>query len=94
MERSTRAYKICQKALVSNFLWNTVRFHFSVDNLYTWRTICSRCYNHVSLPYKSASVHCCFELYSFAHLLSDLFIYLFIMFITIIIQYPVLVNAT
>ena len=47
------------KTLVINYLTNTVRCHFSVDNLYTWRSICSRYHNHVSLPRKS-SVHCCF----------------------------------
>ena len=47
------------KTLVINYLTNTVRSHFSVDNLCTWRSICSRCHNLVSLPRKS-SVHCCF----------------------------------
>ena len=56
--RSAKTFLSC-KTLVINYLTNTARSHFSVDNLYTWRSICSRCHNHVSLPRKS-SVHCCF----------------------------------
>ena len=61
------------KALVTIYLLNTLRSHFSIDGLYTAHSTCSRCHNHASLPCK-LSAHCCSQLYSFAQLIDGIFL--------------------